>query len=151
VQSPQAPTNELTKELAGELLALWHHLIRGSSHHMYALLSELDLSITHIKALHMLDDCGCELSVKEVAERVGYSLPAASRTVESLLRRGLLQRREDEHDRRVKRVRITAAGREVVEQIDTARLAGLEQFTETLTAEQRERLLAALRDLPHRP
>ena len=139
-----------SEELAAELLALWHHLMRGQSRTMFALLDELDLSMTHIKALQVLADCGGELSVKEVSERLGLSLPGASRTVDALLRRGYLERREDEHDRRMKRVGITAAGRDVARRIVEARLEGLEAFTSSLSAEQRTRLMSALHDLPHR-
>jgi len=138
-------------ELAEELLALWHHLMRGQSRTMFALLDELDLSMSHIKALQVLSDCGCELAVKEVSEELGLSLPGASRTVDGLMRRGYLERREDDQDRRMKRIGITDAGREVVRRIVGARLEGLEQFTSSLTPEQRDRLMSALADLPHRP
>jgi DNA-binding MarR family transcriptional regulator len=124
--------------------------MKGQSRTMFALLDELELSMSHIKALQVLADCGCELSVKEVSERLGLSLPGASRTVDSLLRRGYLERREDEQDRRMKRIGITEAGREVARRIVGARLEGLEQFTDSLTPEQRTRLMAALSDLPHR-
>ena len=117
---------------------------------MFALLDELDLSMSHIKALQVLADCGSELSVKEVSEQLGLSLPGASRTVDSLLRRGYLERREDEQDRRMKRIGITEAGRDVAHRIVSARLEGLEQFTDSLTPEQRSHLMAALADLPHR-
>jgi len=118
---------------------------------MFALLDELDLSMTHIKTLQVLSDCGCELSVKEVSEELGLSLPGGSRTVDALMRRGYLERREDEQDRRMKRIGITDAGRDVARRIIEARLEGLEQFTSSLTPEQRTRLMAALSDLPHRP
>ena len=35
-----------SRKLAAELLELWHHLMRGSSQQMYALIAELDVSIT---------------------------------------------------------------------------------------------------------
>jgi DNA-binding MarR family transcriptional regulator len=148
VQATDAHTS--SSELAAELLALWHHLMRGQSRTMFALLDELDLAVSHIKALQVLADCGCELSVKDLSEELGLSLPGASRTVDSLLRRGYLERREDEQDRRMKRIGITEAGREVARRIVGARLEGLEQFTDSLTPEQRTRLMAALADLPHR-
>ena len=116
---------------------------------MFALLDELDLSMSHIKALQILTDCGCELSVKEVSEQLGLSLPGASRTVDALLRRGYLERREDDSDRRMKRIGITPSGRDVARRIVEARLEGLEQFTSSLNPEQRTRLMAALSDLPH--
>jgi DNA-binding MarR family transcriptional regulator len=138
------------KALAEDLLALWHHLMRGNAQWIYDLVEELDLTLTQMKTLHTLTESGSELTVKELADRLTLSLPGTSRTVEALLRRGWLERREDERDRRMKRVGITAAGRSVVERIDSARLHGLEQYTASLTPEQRSRLAAALADLPHR-
>jgi DNA-binding MarR family transcriptional regulator len=139
-----------SKELAAELLELWHHLMRGSSQQLYALIAELDISITHMKTLHALSECAREISVKQVSERLNLSLPGASRIVDALLRRGWVERREDPDDRRMKRIGITDAGREIIERIETARLVGLEQYANSLTAEQRSRLSAALSDLPHR-
>ena|SRR5215210_7194745 len=150
MQATDAPTHVSPKALAEELLGLWHHLMRGSSRELYALLSELDLSMPHIKTLHTLHDSPGDLSVKDVAERLGLSLPGASRVVDTLLRRGYLSRREDERDRRIKRVDITAEGADVVRRIDGARLVGLEAFTRSLMPEQRARLSAALHDLPYR-
>jgi DNA-binding MarR family transcriptional regulator len=139
-----------SKQLAGELLELWHHLMRGSSPQMYAVIAELDLTITQMKALHVLSDSDREVSVKELADRLALSLPGASRTVDALLRRGWVERREDPDDRRMKRVGITTAGRSIVDRIESARLAGLEQYATSLTPEQRTRLSEALSDLPHR-
>ena len=150
MQASDASTQVSSAELAEELLALWHHLMRGQSKTMFALLDELDLSMSHIKALQVLSDCGCELSVKEVSEELALSLPGASRTVDALLKRGYLERREDERDRRMKRIAVTQAGRDVARRIVGARLEGLEQFTASLSPEQRSRLMAALADLPHR-
>ena len=148
MQAKVAAPHASAKVLAEDLLALWHHLMRGSSRDLYALLAELDLSMAHVKTLHVLADCAGELSVKEAGERLGLSLPGASRVVDTLLRRGYLTRREDEHDRRIRRVRISAQGADVVRRIDGARLVGLESFTSSLTAEQRTRLHRALTDLP---
>jgi len=138
------------KELAGELLGLWSHLMRGSSQQMFAILGELDLTMTQMKTLGMLDDCVEEVSVKELSERLGLSLPATSRTVDGLLRRGLLSRHEDLEDRRIKRVRLTDAGREMVQRMVTARLQGLESYAATLSDDQRAALMAALVELPHK-
>ncbi len=140
-----------SKKLAAELQELWHHLMRGSSQQMYALIAELDVSITQMKTLHVLADGGSELSVKELSDRLRLSLPGASRIVDALMRRGWLERREDPDDRRMKRVRITDEGRKVLDRIEAARLAGLEDYAASLTPEQRNRLSSALSDLPHRP
>jgi DNA-binding MarR family transcriptional regulator len=150
VQVISASKQVSSKRLAGELLGLWHHLMRGSSQHLYALIAELEISITQMKTLHALSDCTQEISVKQLSDRLGLSLPGASRIVDALLRRGWVERREDPDDRRMKRVGITPAGREIVDRIETARLVGLEKYAASLTPEQRTRLSSALSDLPHR-
>jgi DNA-binding MarR family transcriptional regulator len=149
VQATSAPTQVSPKQLAEELMALWHALMRGSASSVYELVAELDLSLTQMKTLHALADADVEVSVKDLADRLALSLPGTSRTVDALLRRGWLERREDEHDRRVKRVGITPAGRDIVERIDTARLVGIEKYTASLTPEQRSVLSSALSKLPH--
>jgi DNA-binding MarR family transcriptional regulator len=138
------------KDLAGELLRLWSHLMRGSSQQMFVVLGELELSMTQMKTLSMLDDCLQEVSVKELSDLLGLSLPATSRTVDGLLRRGFLSRHEDAEDRRIKRVRLTDEGRAVVQRIVTARLQGLEAYASTLSDDQRGQLMAVLLHLPHR-
>jgi DNA-binding MarR family transcriptional regulator len=140
-----------SEQLAAELLELWHHLTRGASQQLYGLIADLDISITQMKTLHALDECADEVSVKELARRLGLSLPGASRTVDGLLRRGWLERREDPTDRRMKRVGITPDGRKIIDRIETARLAGLEDYAASLTPEQRATLSSALSNLPHRP
>jgi DNA-binding MarR family transcriptional regulator len=137
-------------QLAAELLELWHHLTRGASQQLYGLIADLDISITQMKTLHALDECAAEVSVKELAHRLGLSLPGASRTVDGLLRRGWLERREDPADRRMKRVGITPDGRKILDRIETARLAGLADYAASLTPEQRATLSSALSNLPHR-
>ena len=132
-------------ELAADLLALWRHVMSTGAAGAYAVFEELDLSLTQVKALVALS--AHELTVKELAERLGLSLPGASRAVDALVARGLLHRREDKHDRRQKRVTSTDAGREALQRLDEARLAGIEAFAATLPAAQCKRLSGALRPI----
>jgi DNA-binding MarR family transcriptional regulator len=143
VSKRHAPTSGLARDLLAVMLYIQKH----SGHDFYVLVEELDLTLTQLKALHALDLAAEEASVKELGEALGLSLPAASRTVDGLLRRGYLERREDEHDRRVKRVRLTSAGRNAVERLNGARLAGLEKFAATLSDGERTRLAGAIRSL----
>jgi DNA-binding MarR family transcriptional regulator len=91
-----------------------------------------------------------ELSLKEAAELVLVSLPAASRMVDDLVRRGFVERHEDAEDRRMKRVSVTDDGRSVIRRLNAARLSRLEQFTQTLTDVERRKLSAALSKLLER-
>ena len=139
------------EQFAAELLELWSLMMRGNGSQVYAVFEELDVTLTQIKTLHALDAGIDQPSVKQCAEQLGLSLAGTSRTVDHLLRRGWVERTEDEHDRRVKRLTITDEGRAVLRRIDDARLAGLRDFTAGLEPEQRERLSAAIADLPHPP
>jgi len=130
------------------MLALWRLLLAGSTRSLYAMLADADLSMTQLKMLHVLVECQTEVSVKEIAEQLSMSLPNASRTVDGLLQRGLVERREDEHDRRVKRVGPTQAARDLIDRVDTARLQGIEAWAEDLSPVQRQTLLDALSILP---
>lgn len=134
--------------LAAELMDLWRTILKGSTRDLYKLLAEVDLSMTQLKLLHVLVECETEISVKELAEQLAMSLPNASRTVDHLLQRGLVERREDEHDRRVKRVRVSDQARVLIDRVDTARLQGLECWAADLSPVQRAKLLDALSDLP---
>ena len=136
--------------LARDLLAVMLYIHKHSGRDFYVLVEELDLTLTQLKALHVLDIAAEETSVKELAEGLGLSLPAASRTVDGLLRRGYLERREDDRDRRVKRVRLTPAGRDAVARLSEARLAGLEAFASTLSETERNRLGGAIESLLER-
>jgi DNA-binding MarR family transcriptional regulator len=148
----QAPRAGVAPDVLAEaILGFWKQLMRsGGNRGFFSVLEELDLSATQAKVLFTLTGCGdAELTVKDVADLVPTSLPNASRTVDLLLRRGLVERREDPDDRRQKRLRATPAAHEVVERIDEVRLADLGRFCAGLDPADRARLHAVLTDLPH--
>ena len=123
--------------------------MRGSGHRLFAVIGEYDLTLTQVKLLDVLGSGSGEPSVKDSSEQIGCSLPNASRAVDTLQRRGWIERREDQADRRVKRLSLTPDGADVVHRINSARLEGLEDFAASLTDDQRTALLSALTDLPH--
>lgn len=106
-------------------------------------LDDLDLSLSQVKLLNALADAE-ELSLKEVSDHLGLSLPAVSRAVDGLVQRGLLTRAEDVQDRRMKRVRLSRKGRRLAEDLIQLRFAGLEAFVASLSARERGALDRAL-------
>jgi len=140
-----ANTADSTAELAAGLLTIWRRVISQGGVDTYAIFEELDVTLTQVKALTALS--ADELTVKELAERLGLSLPGASRAVDALVCRDLLHRREDATDRRMKRLSCTDAGRTALIRLDEAKLQGLAAFAATLPAGQRKRLIAALRPI----
>jgi DNA-binding MarR family transcriptional regulator len=117
---------------------------------LFQAMGVLELTITQIKLLHQLEVATRELTLKEAAELVPLSLPAASRTVDDLVRRHMIVRHEDVEDRRMKRIRLTEGGRAVIRKLNAARLDGFEQFTENLNDDERRLLAGALSKLLQR-
>jgi DNA-binding MarR family transcriptional regulator len=145
MQATAAPTQASTRDLANSLFALFAYMIKSSNPEAFRAMADEDVSLTHFKALHVLEEQDEELALTQVGELMALSLPAVSRLVDHLHQRGFVERDEDPNDRRMKRVRITAGGREVVQRLVETRLTFVEQFVETLTETERRRLLAALR------
>jgi DNA-binding MarR family transcriptional regulator len=142
--------NERTQALAGDLYALVVYLHKNCNSDLFEAVGAIELSLTQIKLLHHLEHAEAPISLKEGAELVHVSLPAASRLVDDLVRRGFVARAEDTEDRRMKRIAATEAGRAVTRRLNAARLSGLTQFIESLTEHERAAVEHALAILTER-
>jgi DNA-binding MarR family transcriptional regulator len=139
-----------TEALTRDLYALAYHLLRNANVTTFNAIAELDLSFTQIKALCALDSAGEARSVGALAESLAASLPAISRAVDGLYERGFVSREEDPADRRMKRVRLTPAGAEIPAALSAGRLSALQELIESLSAEEADRLAAALTPIVER-
>ena len=70
-------------------------------------------SIREYDVLYTLSKCDAPQRLSDLQEHVLLSQPALSRLVDRLVERGLVDRCDDEHDARARRVSLTDAGREV--------------------------------------
>jgi len=77
----------------------------------------LDLTFPQWRVLLVLGDDEAGATVSEVASRVGVTVPATSRQLRRLERRGLVAISRDERDRRATRARLTETGASVRETI----------------------------------
>jgi DNA-binding MarR family transcriptional regulator len=137
-------SKQSNRDLARQLAGLFHCMTNASNRDFLPEITELDLSLTQLKALAALDERGEALSVKELSERLGLSLAATSRSVDGLVKRKLVERDEDPDDRRVRRVDLTARGRRIIERIVAIRVASLERLVSSFNDEQRDKLADAL-------
>jgi MarR family transcriptional regulator for hemolysin len=80
-------------------------------------LAPLDLNLTQASLLGYVAEFG-ETTQTRLADRLGIGRAAIGSVVDALERRGLVERQPDPDDRRVWRVGITDAGREVVQGIE---------------------------------
>jgi DNA-binding MarR family transcriptional regulator len=137
------------QQLADLLVKLSNHVNRTASPDMFRVLGEEGLSFTQMKALFQLADHE-EMSVKEISSRLSMSLPAMSRSVDGLVQRGYVARREYESDRRSKRIALLPQGRNVLDRVTAAREAALAAFAAELSDAERSALHAALLPIAER-
>jgi DNA-binding MarR family transcriptional regulator len=152
----EGTTTDTTREIratAAQLAAMLTHVFLHDQGEQLQAIEESGLTITQCKTLLALAVPGESAEprqITEIAERLGLSLPSMSRAVDGLVRKRLITRVEDEHDRRVRRVAITTKGERLGAKLVSLRLASLEAFVSTLTAAQRRKLDAALGSLLER-
>jgi DNA-binding MarR family transcriptional regulator len=104
------------------------------------------ISSTHLHVLYMLVSRGA-MPMSRLADQLDVSLPNVTGIVERMVERGLVERLRPEGDRRVVEVRITAAGRGILDEIDTVKRQEMAKVIERLTADQQRRALRAFTDM----
>jgi DNA-binding MarR family transcriptional regulator len=107
-----------------------------------------DLTVSQVRSLIVLACADpTPLPGGQIADRLGISPAAISRALDGLVRQGLVERCEPGEDRRVRPLAITAAGREVAEEVAALKRAQLEHFADSLDDHQRELMQAAMDSL----
>lgn len=107
-------------------------------------LGTLDLTFSQVRMLFVLIQADTPLPVNEVADGVGLSLAAAGRAADRLVADGLVDRREDARDRRIKRLSLTDAGYDLLVNKFRLRTEQLREVLAALPADVLRRLGAAL-------
>ncbi len=96
--------------------AIWRDLVIGFA----AQLGELNLGFTQLAALYALADSGT-MTVADLADTLGRSQSAASRLVDGLVKRQLIERNQDSEDRRLRTLTLTGRGQALLGIVDRAR------------------------------
>jgi DNA-binding MarR family transcriptional regulator len=148
--TPTAPKRKRSlskadRELGYRLGALMLRCMSANTGTMIRVIDETGLGLVQLKMLMALSGSAEEApTLSSVAEKLGLSLPSASRAVDWLVKRDYVVRTEDPEDRRARRLELTDSGHDLAHQLLAARLEGLGQFAASLTDEERSRLDAAL-------
>jgi DNA-binding MarR family transcriptional regulator len=135
---------DLSDVLARDLLALVGKLFSAGQRDVFAEMEKADVSITQVKALRALAEADGPMSLGAVSETLGLSLPAISRSMDALVRRGFVKREEDPRDRRSKLITVTGRGRSTYERLTALRLAGIRDFVAGLELSEQQALADAL-------
>ncbi|HEU4672656.1 MAG TPA: MarR family transcriptional regulator [Candidatus Limnocylindrales bacterium] len=104
------------------------------------------LSMSHWHVLMLLARHG-EMSMSRLAEAQQISLSNATGLVDRLVERGLVERFGDPDDRRVVLIRVSDAGRQLLEKVDLLREDFIRRVVGRLDATRLRRLHASLGDV----
>jgi len=104
------------------------------------------VTLTQYRSLVILASRGPQ-SVAALADAVAVTSPTASRLCERLVRKGLVRRRTDRHDRRQVRIVLTEAGRDLIDTVTERRRQETADLMASVPAEIQRSAVAALRQL----
>ncbi|MBN2045385.1 MAG: MarR family transcriptional regulator [Anaerolineales bacterium] len=124
------------------LLDLFALFMRNSMHSAVIHSREAGLSMPQLRTLMILHHKGAS-AITEIAEGLNVSTAAASQMVDRMVHEGLILRAEDPNDRRVKQIRMTDKGSEVLKENFSARRAWFIEMIKSLTDDEREQVYRA--------
>jgi DNA-binding MarR family transcriptional regulator len=104
------------------------------------------LSIIGFQVLALLEMHGA-IPMGRLADELDVALPNATGIIKRMAERGLVERTHGEQDRRVVRVDLTDAGRQLIGEMEAGRRQRMNALIGALDAAQQRRLLQAVRDL----
>jgi DNA-binding MarR family transcriptional regulator len=105
-------------------------------------------AMTATQRLALIETLEAEpIRLSDLSERLGVSPPTASRAVDALVDRGLLERVPDTSDRRAVRISLTRSGRESVEARKARVLEAFRPAARGLATADQEQLIALLDEL----
>jgi len=145
--APGAKTSNST--LALDLYGLVVYLHASCHHDLLEGIRHEELSLSQLQLLEQIRT-GRRPTIDQAARIMRVSRSAASLSVASLARRGLVKREPADHDYRSKLITITGRGQDVVKRLNAARMPPILAFTQTLTPDQRKKLQLALRPIAAR-
>lgn len=130
------------------LIDFLDHLACAGKSHTMDTLATTELTFSQLRVLFALGaHTATTMSLNEVADHVHLSFASAGRTVDKLVGTGLVDRREDPADRRVKRVSLTAEGKKLVDAQLSIKEELIHRFVASLPGDLRAGLTSALRPI----
>jgi len=109
-------------------------------------LVRLGVSMAQLHVMHLLERHG-ELAMSRLAETLDVSLSAATGLIDRVEERGFVERIRVPSDRRIVLVRINAAGRQMLEDVEVLRVGIIQQVLDELDETQLAGVASAMADL----
>ena len=93
--------------------------------------SEEHLSFSQVAALHIIDREGV-VNVNDISTSLNLSMSATSRMIDELVKKDLIERKEDQENRRAKTLSLTTSGRKFMDTLSIERVKIIEESAQTL-------------------
>ncbi len=106
-------------------------------------LSELDLTLPQVQVLRILHRQGT-VPTGKLAQCLRISAPATTQLTDRLLRKGLIERRPSEDDRRAVLVALSAAGQSLIDRFRERRNAVFGEALSQLSEEEQAQVVSSL-------
>lgn len=139
-----AATNDTVAAACQLLVDVFERVIRTERHRAVDEIAATELSISQLRMLFVLAECRHPVSVNELSDAVGLSLAGGGRGADRLVSMGLIDRREDSGDRRIKRLSLTEAGHTLIDECFRVRPEALRPGVSDMPDDARAQLIAAL-------
>lgn len=88
--------------------------------------SEENLSFTQVAALHIIDREGT-VNINDISTRLNLSMSATSRMIDELVKKELINRKEDQGNRRTKILSLTTSGEKFMDNLSVERVRIVKQ------------------------
>ena len=105
--------------------------------------AELGLNLSEASLLAYVEEAGA-LTQTRLAERLGIGRAAMGSVIDSLEKRGLVERNPDPDDRRVWLVDLTASGKEMVQQVTERDVVLRKELRAGISRDDRQKLAEVL-------
>ena len=93
--------------------------------------SEEHLSFSQVAALHIIDRDGV-VNVNDISTSLNLSMSATSRMIDELVKKDLIERKEDQENRRAKTLSLTTSGKKFMDTLRIERVKIVEESAQAL-------------------
>ena len=137
-----SPSSGLGTEIIEALAPLMAH----HRHRWAARCHAHGLSLIGFQVLALLEMHG-EMPMSRLADELDVALPNATGIIARMVERGIVRRLPDDRDRRIVRVSLTDAGRDLITEMEAGRRERMTRLIGLLDSTQQRRLLQSVKDL----
>jgi DNA-binding MarR family transcriptional regulator len=119
------------------------HIMRNFRHSGLKMMTEVEVSYSQVLVLYALLETG-KATMSELSSWLKISHGVATRTVDRLVEKGMVERWRDDEDRRVVFVSLSKDGRDFAEKMIGVHLEKMDKIFRSVGKEQRESFLELL-------